>query len=43
MCLYFRNVFVDLILKGKDLLRYAKLFAPKICKKNDEIILNYFQ
>ena len=43
MCLYFRNVFVDLILKGKDLLGYAKLFAPKICKKNDEIILKYFQ
>ena len=43
MCLYFRNVFVDLILKGKDLLGYAKLFAPKICGKNDEIILKYFQ
>ena len=43
MCLYFRNVFVDLILKGKDLLGYAKLFAPRICGKNDEIILKYFQ
>ena len=35
--------FIDLMLKGKSLLEYANLFSPNEYKKNDKIILKYFQ
>ena len=30
-------------MKGKSLLHYTNLFSPNEYKKNDKIILNYFQ
>ena len=35
--------FIDLILLGKSLLDYTNLFAPNVYKKNDKMILKYFQ
>ena len=35
--------FIDFILKGKRLLEYMNLFFPNEYKKNDKIILKYFQ
>ena len=35
--------FVDFMLKGKSLLEYTNLFSPNEYKKNDKIILQYFQ
>ena len=43
MCGYFCIVFIDFILKGKSLLEYTNLFSPNEYKKNDKIILKYFQ
>ena len=43
MCGYFCIGFLDFTLKGKSLLDYTKLFSPKDYKKNDKIILKYFQ
>ena len=43
MCGYFCTGFIDFILKGKGLLEYTNLFSPNEYKKNDKIILNYFQ
>ena len=43
MCGYFCIVFIDFILKGKRLLEYTNLFSPNEYKKNDKIILKYFQ
>ena len=35
--------FIDFRLTGKSLLEYTILFSPNECKKNDKIILKYFQ
>ena len=43
MCRYFCIGFIDFMLEDKNLLGYAKLFSPKEYKKNDKIILKYFQ
>ena len=34
---------IDFMLKGKSLLEYRNLFYPNKYKKNDKIILKYFQ
>ena len=43
MCGYFCIRFIDLLLKGKSLLKYTNLFSPNEYKRNDKIILKYFQ
>ena len=43
MCGYFCIGFIDFMLKGKSLLEYTNLFFPNEYKKNDKIILKYFQ
>ena len=43
MCGYFCIRFIDLLLKGKSLLEYKNLFSPNEYKRNDKIILKYFQ
>ena len=43
MCGYFCIRFIDFILKGKSLLEYTNLFSPNEYKKNNKIILEYFQ
>ena len=43
ICGYFSIGFVDFMLKGKTLLDYTNLFSLSDDKKNDKIILNYFQ
>ena len=43
MCGYFCIRFIDFMLKGKTLLEYTNLFSPNEYKKNDKIILKYFQ
>ena len=43
MCGYFCIVFIDFMLKGKSLLEYTNLFSPNEYKKNDKMILKYFQ
>ena len=43
MCGYFCIGFIDFMLKGKSLLEYPNLFYPNEHKKNDKIILKYFQ
>ena len=43
MYAYFCIGFVDLMLKGKDLLEHINLFSPNEHKKNDKIISKYFQ
>ena len=43
MCGYFCTVFIDFMLKGKSLLDYTNLFSPRKHKRNDKIILKYFQ
>ena len=43
MCGYFCIGFIDFMLKGKILLEYPNLFSPKESKKNEKIILKYFQ
>ena len=35
--------FIDFMLKGKSLLEYTNLFSPNEYKKNDRIIIKYFQ
>ena len=35
--------FIDFTWKDKSLLEYANLFSPNEYKKNDKIILKYFQ
>ena len=35
--------FIDFMLKGKSLSDYTNLFAPNDYKKNDKLILKYFQ
>ena len=43
MCGYSRIDFIDFMLKCKSLLDYTILFYPNQYKKNDKIILKYFQ
>ena len=43
MCGYFYIGFIDFMLKGKSFLEYTNLFSLNGCKKNDKIILKYFQ
>ena len=43
MCGYFCIGFIDFMLKGKSLLEYTNSFSPNEYKKNDKIILKYFQ
>ena len=43
MCGYFWTGFIDFMLTGKSLLEYTNLFSPNEYKKNDKMILKYFQ
>ena len=43
MCGYFCIEFIDYMFLGKSLTNYTNLFSPNNYKKNDDIILNYFQ
>ena len=43
MCGYFCMEFIDFMLEDKNLLDYTKLFSLNDYKKNDRIILKYFQ
>ena len=43
MCGYFCIEFIDYMFLGKSLTNYTYLFSPNNYKKNDDIILNYFQ
>ena len=43
MCEYFCIGIIDFILKGRRLLENINLLSPNDCKKNDKIILKYFQ
>ena len=43
MCGYFCIGYVDILLKGKNLLEYTNLSSPNDYEKNDKIILKYFQ
>ena len=40
-CFYIE--FIDFMLKGKSLSDYTNLFSPNDYKKNNKIILKYFQ
>ena len=42
-CGYFRIEFINFILNGKSLLEYTNLFSSNEYKKNEKIILGYFQ
>ena len=42
-CGYFYIGFIDFMLKGKSLFEHTNLFSPNKYKKNDEILLKYFQ
>ena len=39
----FSAVFIDSLIKGRNLLDYTNLFSPNDYEKNDKIILKYFQ
>ena len=43
MCGYFCIEFIDFMLEGKRLLECTSLFSPNENKKDDEMILKYFQ
>ena len=43
MCGYFCIVFIDFMLKGKNLLHFMNSFPPNDNEKNDKIMLKYFQ
>ena len=43
MCWYFCIGFIDFMLAGKKLTDHTNLFSPHDFKKNDKIILPYFQ
>ena len=43
MCGYFCIRFIGFMFKGQNLLHYTKSFSSNEYKKNDKIILNYFQ
>ena len=40
---YFCIGFIDFTLRGETLLEYTNLYSPNDYKKNDKIILKYFQ
>ena len=40
---YFCIGFIDFMLRGETLLEYTNLLSPNDYKKNDKIILTYFQ
>ena len=42
MCGYFCTGFTDFILAGKNLTEFTNIFFRNNFKKNDDIILNYF-
>ena len=42
-CGYFCIRFIDFILKGKISLEYSNLLSPNDYKKNEKVILKYFQ
>ena len=43
MCGHFYIGFIDFMLSGKKLIDYTNLFSPHDFKKNDNIILSYFE
>ena len=43
MCGYLCIGFINFTLKNKSLLEYKSLFSPNEYKKDDKIILKYFQ
>ena len=43
MCGYFCIGLIDFMLKGKNLLEYTNVFFPNQYKKNNKVILKYFQ
>ena len=43
MCGYICIGNIDFMLKGKSLLDYTHCFSLNDCKKNDKIIMKYFQ
>ena len=43
MCGYFCTGFIDFMLEGQRLTDFTNLFSPNSFKKNDDIILKYFQ
>ena len=43
MCGYFFIKFIDFMFAGKSLINFTSLFSPYDFKKNDKIILNYFE
>ena len=43
MCGYFCIGFIDFMLNGKCLLEYTNFYSPNKYKKNDKIMLKYFQ
>ena len=42
MCRYFCIGFFDFMLKGNSLTDFTNLLSPNNCKRNNDIILNYF-
>ena len=42
MCGYFCIRFINFMLKGKTLAEFTNLFSPNNFKKNDDIILSYY-
>ena len=42
MCGYFCIGFITFMLVGKTLTEFTNLFSPNNFKKNDDLILNYF-
>ena len=43
MCRYFCIAFINFLLKDKNFLKYTNLFSPNEYKKNDKIMLKFFQ
>ena len=43
MCGYFCNGFIDFMLTGKKLTDFTNMFSPHDFKKNNDIILSYFE
>ena len=42
MCGYFCILFINFVFAGKSLIDYTNLFSPHDFKKNDKIVLSYF-
>ena len=43
MCGYLCIGFIDFMLKGKCLSEYTNLFSPNEYKRNDQVIVKFFQ